>query len=36
MGPESIITVRQRGWMLTPIGLREAEMLVSGEVNMTP
>jgi DNA-binding response OmpR family regulator len=36
LGPESIITVRQRGWMLTPVGLREAEMLVSGEVNMTP
>lgn len=36
LGPDSIQTVRQRGWMLTPTGLHEAEKFVAGEVNMTP
>lgn len=36
LGPESITTVRQRGWMLTTAGIREAELLRRREVNIMP
>jgi DNA-binding response OmpR family regulator len=36
LGPESIITVRQRGWMLTTTGMKEAELLRCRDVNILP
>ena len=36
LGPESILTVRQRGWMLTDTGLQVANNLLAGQVDRQP
>lgn len=36
LGPDSILTVRQRGWMLTDAGRTAAHNLLSGQVDRQP
>jgi len=36
LGPASIATVRQRGWMLTTAGMKEAELMRCRDVNILP
>lgn len=36
LGPDSIQTVRQRGWMLTETGLVAAHELLTGQVDRQP
>lgn len=36
LGADSVLTVRQRGWMLTDAGLSAAHNLLSGQVDRQP